>query len=154
MIFTDDYGALEPSISGQIMELHHSKHHATYVNSFNTAEQQLEEARQYKMRGFNRLTPGDRNNVIDLHAIKENISQGAPVVIGMQVGGSYMQPMMGKDLWEPTQEDRAMIGFGGHAQCVVAYDDSKYGGAFLIMNEVMRKTTCASPRAAAKTIRK
>src|ERR1700753_3498988 len=26
------------------MELHHSKHHATYVNSFNTAEQQLEEA--------------------------------------------------------------------------------------------------------------
>src|SRR6185437_3158742 len=97
-------------------------------------QQQLEEARQYKMRGFNRLTPGDKNNVIDLHAIKENISQGAPVVIGMQVGGSYMQPMMGKDLWEPTQEDRAMLGFGGHAQCVVGYDDRKYGGAFLLMN--------------------
>jgi hypothetical protein len=97
-------------------------------------QQLLEEARQYKMRGFNRLTPGDRNNAIDLHAIKENISQGAPVVIGMQVGGSYMQPMMGKDIWEPTDEDRAMMGFGGHAQCVVAYVDSKYGGAFLIMN--------------------
>jgi hypothetical protein len=97
-------------------------------------QQLLEEARQYKMRGFNRLTPGDRNNVIDLHAIKENISQGAPVVIGMQVGGSYMQNMMGKDLWEPTAEDRSMLGFGGHAQCVVAYDDRKYGGAFLIMN--------------------
>jgi len=97
-------------------------------------QQQLEEARQYRMRGFNRLTPGDRNNAIDLHAIKENISQGAPVVIGMQVGGSYMQPMMGKDLWEPTEEDRSMIGFGGHAQCVVGYDDRKYGGAFLIMN--------------------
>ena len=26
-----DYGALEPHISGQIMELHHDKHHATYV---------------------------------------------------------------------------------------------------------------------------
>src|SRR5690606_12253321 len=26
-----DYGALDPSISGKIMELHHSKHHATYV---------------------------------------------------------------------------------------------------------------------------
>ena len=26
-----DYAALEPHISGRIMELHHSKHHATYV---------------------------------------------------------------------------------------------------------------------------
>ncbi len=97
-------------------------------------QQQLEQARQYKMRGFNRLTPGDRNNVIDLHAIKENIAQGAPVVIGMQVGGTYMQPMLGKDLWTPTDEDRSLLGFGGHAQCVVGYDDRKYGGAFLLMN--------------------
>ena len=97
-------------------------------------QQLLEQARQYKMRGFNRLTPGDRNNAIDLHAIKENIAQGAPVVIGMQVGGSYMQPMLGKDLWTPTEEDRSLIGFGGHAQCVVGYDDRKYGGAFLLMN--------------------
>ncbi|KAI9654415.1 MAG: hypothetical protein M1831_005381 [Alyxoria varia] len=35
------YSALEPSISGQIMELHHSKHHQTYVNSFNSANEQL-----------------------------------------------------------------------------------------------------------------
>jgi hypothetical protein len=97
-------------------------------------QQLLEEGRQYKMRGFVRLTPGDRNNVIDLHAIKENISQGAPVVIGMQVGGSYMQPMMGQDVWNPTDEDKSMMGFGGHAQCVVGYDDRKYGGAFLLMN--------------------
>ncbi|HVU55137.1 MAG TPA: C1 family peptidase [Puia sp.] len=94
----------------------------------------LEEARQHRMRGFNRLTPGDRNNAIDLRAIKENISQGAPVVIGMMVGGSYMQDMMGKDLWEPNEEDKSLMGFGGHAQCVVGYDDKKYGGAFLIMN--------------------
>jgi hypothetical protein len=97
-------------------------------------QQLLETARQYKMRGFNRLTPGDRNNVIDLHAIKENLSQGAPVVIGMMVGGSYMQGMFGQDVWMPTAEDKQMMGFGGHAQCVVGYDDRKYGGAFLIMN--------------------
>ena len=40
----DDYGALEPAISGQIMELHHSKHHQTYVNGFNTAMETLSEA--------------------------------------------------------------------------------------------------------------
>ena len=28
-----DFAALEPHISGKIMELHHDKHHATYVLS-------------------------------------------------------------------------------------------------------------------------
>ncbi|KAJ5781572.1 uncharacterized protein N7518_010055 [Penicillium psychrosexuale] len=39
-----DYGALEPSISGKIMELHHNNHHKTYVNGYNTAIEQLEAA--------------------------------------------------------------------------------------------------------------
>ncbi|MFD6778354.1 superoxide dismutase, partial [Streptomyces anthocyanicus] len=43
---TYDYAALEPHISGKIMELHHSKHHATYVKGANTALEQLEEARE------------------------------------------------------------------------------------------------------------
>ena len=97
-------------------------------------QSQMSEAAQFKMRGANRLTVGDRTDKIDLRAIKENLSQGAPVVIGMMVGGSYMQPMMGQDVWTPSQDDAAMMGFGGHAQCVVGYDDAKYGGAFLIMN--------------------
>lgn len=43
-ILLDDYGALEPAISGQIMELHHSKHHQTYVNSYNDAAEKLANA--------------------------------------------------------------------------------------------------------------
>src|SRR5438045_3846081 len=30
-----DYNALEPHVSGKIMELHHSKHHAAYVKGAN-----------------------------------------------------------------------------------------------------------------------
>jgi hypothetical protein len=91
-------------------------------------------AAQYRMRGFNRLSLGDRNDVIDLRAIRENLAQGAPVVIGMMVGQSFMQSMMGKDIWVPAPGDQQMMGFGGHAMCVVGYDDKKYGGSFLIMN--------------------
>ncbi|HEY7438934.1 MAG TPA: superoxide dismutase [Acidimicrobiia bacterium] len=41
-----DYGALEPYISGQIMELHHDKHHAAYVKGANTALEKLAETRE------------------------------------------------------------------------------------------------------------
>lgn len=39
-----DYNALEPVISAEIMQLHHSKHHQTYVNNLNVAEDKLAEA--------------------------------------------------------------------------------------------------------------
>ena len=40
-----DPGALEPHISGRIMELHHAKHHKTYVDGANTALEKLAEVR-------------------------------------------------------------------------------------------------------------
>lgn len=40
-----DYGSLEPAMSGQILELHHSKHHAAYVKGSNDTLDQLAEAR-------------------------------------------------------------------------------------------------------------
>src|SRR6476619_7080913 len=41
-----DYAALEPHISGKIMQLHHDKHHQAYVTGANTALEQLAEARE------------------------------------------------------------------------------------------------------------
>lgn len=39
-----DYGALEPHISGRIMELHHRKHHAAYVKNANGTLEKLDAA--------------------------------------------------------------------------------------------------------------
>ncbi|MDK6259424.1 MULTISPECIES: superoxide dismutase [Corynebacterium] len=41
-----DYDALEPHISGEIMQLHHDKHHKTYVDGANAALEALEKARE------------------------------------------------------------------------------------------------------------
>jgi Fe-Mn family superoxide dismutase len=40
-----DYGALEPHVSGKIMQLHHDKHHRAYVAGANDALDGLAEAR-------------------------------------------------------------------------------------------------------------
>lgn len=93
-------------------------------------------ASQYRIKGYNRLSKDHDKYAVNMLAIKQNLAQGAPVVIGMQVGGSFMQGMQGKELWKSTNSDRTMRGFGGHAMCVIGYDDYKGGneGAFQIMN--------------------
>jgi superoxide dismutase, Fe-Mn family len=48
-----DYGALEPHISGKIMELHHDKHHKAYVKGANEGIEKLLEAR--RKRSFDQI---------------------------------------------------------------------------------------------------
>lgn len=107
-----------------------------------------EQAQQFRLLGYNRLTQNGDDYRVDLNAIRQNLAQGAPVVVGMLVGGSFYR-MQGKKLWEPTQQDYAVMrrsrgasivndgaeaGFGGHALCVIGYDDEYEGGAFQIQN--------------------
>jgi hypothetical protein len=94
--------------------------------------QQIREGQQNRIHGFTRLT--NDNEEINPRAIKEHLAKDAPVVIGMMVGQSFMQDMMGQELWQPTQMDASQMGMGGHAMCVIGYDDRKFGGAFQIMN--------------------
>ncbi|MER5597539.1 superoxide dismutase [Streptomyces sp. NPDC002265] len=47
-----DYAALEPAVTGQILELHHAKHHAAYVKGANDTLEQIAE-----VRDKDRITP-------------------------------------------------------------------------------------------------
>ncbi len=98
----------------------------------NSSEVQL--GRQNVIHGFTRITNGDNINEISVRGIKEHLAKDAPVAIGMMVGQSFMQDMMGKELWQPAGMDASQMGMGGHAMCVIGYDDRKFGGAFQIMN--------------------
>ncbi|WP_141579973.1 superoxide dismutase [Actinomadura sp. WMMA1423] len=46
-----DYAALEPAITGEILELHHSRHHAAYVKGANDTLERLAEAREKEQFG-------------------------------------------------------------------------------------------------------
>ncbi|SFG15503.1 superoxide dismutase, Fe-Mn family [Halobacillus alkaliphilus] len=43
-----DYAALEPYIDRRIMQLHHDKHHQSYVDGLNKAEREMQKARRNK----------------------------------------------------------------------------------------------------------
>lgn len=97
-------------------------------------DQQIQKASQFRIKGAQRLTKSGDDYKVDMLAIKQNLAQGAPVVVGMMIGGTFMQGMMGQKVWIPSREDYDMSGFGGHCMCVIGYDDYLEGGAFQIMN--------------------
>jgi Fe-Mn family superoxide dismutase len=59
-----DYSALEPHISGAIMELHHGKHHAAYVKNSNEVLDKLDEAR--RKEDFSRVAALERTLAFNL----------------------------------------------------------------------------------------
>jgi hypothetical protein len=92
-------------------------------------------AAQFKTRGFQRLTISDVDQRTDIIAMKQYLAQGGPIVIGMMIPRSFMQNMMGQKVWHPLRSDDPNgQTMGGHAMCVIGYDDQLEGGAFQIMN--------------------
>jgi len=89
-------------------------------------------ARNYRILGYNRLTTGQTFD-INYEAMKQNLAQGAPVVVALPVGGSF-ESMYGKEVWRPNEYDYEQLElfknnqgstFGGHAMCVIGYDNQK-----------------------------
>lgn len=83
-------------------------------------------AKNNKILTFERLA--DYDNPANLtEKIKKAISNKNPVVIGMKVFNSFYKA---KGVWNGNTAGP----LGGHAMVIVGYDDTKYGGAFEIMN--------------------
>lgn len=94
---------------------------------------ELEAARDYRIRDYTRISKSGNAYDIDLAALKQNIQRGGPVIIAMMVPPSFSYASGA--LWEPRSGERNNIdNHGGHAMCVIGYDDNKYGGAVQIMN--------------------
>ncbi|MCL2184248.1 MAG: C1 family peptidase [Treponema sp.] len=66
--------------------------------------------------------------------VKKSISEGKPVIIGMNTPDSFLSAT---EVWRPREDPN--IFYEGHALCVIGYDDAQYGGSFEVLNSWGRK---------------
>jgi hypothetical protein len=98
------------------------------LSLFNTAQ-------RYPIAGYVRLfsnprgAPGTISERVT--PVKKALSEGKPVIIGMNCPPSFISYSV-RGIWRPTENPYEA--YGGHAMCVVGYDDDMYGGAFEIQN--------------------
>ena len=90
---------------------------------------QLERAKKSRIKDYLRLFDVATAPQIKIQAVKKSLTEKKPVVFGMICPNSFMRP---SGVWEPVEEP--LLSYGGHAMCVVGYDDGKYGGAFEVQN--------------------
>ena len=84
----------------------------------------------HKIDGFATLFALDDPNTVKIEATKKSLSEGNPVAIAMRVPPSF--DLLRGELWTPTEH--IFQSLGGHALCVIGYDDNKFGGAFEVLN--------------------
>ena len=89
----------------------------------------VETAGEYRAADYKRLFDIDYSDKVTL--TKKSLSEKKPVIFALRCPDSFFSP---EGVWNPTSQDYSAENLGGHAMCVIGYDDNKYGGAFEIMN--------------------
>lgn len=80
-----DYGALEPHINAQIMQLHHKKHHAAYVNNLNATEDKYLEALEKGRSPRNRPQGARARPIGKCSSLRQNRFAGSRIDLGAEI---------------------------------------------------------------------
>lgn len=89
-------------------------------------------AKDFKIKGYLKLfnsADNQQNKWFKVSAVKKSLSEDKPVIIGMKCPPSFQTA---KNCWTPKESTDGE--YYGHAMAVIGYDDTKFGGAFEIMN--------------------
>jgi hypothetical protein len=87
----------------------------------------LQLASENKIKDFVRLFGSNEPDELKIETVKRALIHENPVIIGFVVENSFYTA---KNVYEPDNGEET----GGHAMCVIGFDDDKYGGSFEIVN--------------------
>ncbi|MDR1430237.1 MAG: C1 family peptidase [Spirochaetaceae bacterium] len=93
-------------------------------------------SKRYPIAGYVTLYQNPRfaGMLSQINLVKKSLASGKPVIIGMNTPPSFFEP---GEVWRPRENPMGF--YGGHAVCVVGYDDEKEGGAFEVLNSWGKK---------------
>lgn len=80
-----------------------------------------------KIKDYSKLFADSESSDVKIESVKRSLLNGNPVIIGFQIENAFYYA---KNVFEPDNLGTT----GGHAMCVIGYDDDEYGGAFEIVN--------------------
>ena len=87
-------------------------------------------ARNKKLSGFVRLFSTKDAMNIKVQSVKNALVSNHAVLAGLVCPPSFH---FAQEFWQPREQEADPL-YGGHAVCVVGYDDTKFGGAFEVVN--------------------
>ena len=93
------------------------------------SNQVIDQAKANKITDYSRIFDDTDTKDYKIKAVKKAIYNQLPVVIGMYAPPSFRST---KEFWQPRE--KFSKDFEKQAMCVVGYDDTKYGGAFEVLN--------------------
>jgi hypothetical protein len=88
------------------------------------------QARPYRLAESQRIVSQHDSPAEKVSRLKNALAEGLPIVVSVQPTRSF--ETLQSDLWQPVSKEPSKS--SGHAVCVLGYDDTKYGGAFRVVN--------------------
>lgn len=119
------YGACVP----YALNILHRKGCSLFKNFRNSCNTDVAVDKDYrdKLYSYDGITPSD------IKSLKSAISSNMPIVIAIHCydGDSWQNAVLNDGVWSGYYSGNVS---GGHAMCLIGYDDKKGGGSFQIMN--------------------
>ena len=138
--FVKDYGIAKMSDveSNEYYPITDKKLWKCYPSDSTDMKLDLFKAKKYRIDSFQFVGIANKKlGKSGIDSVKSNLFRGKPCWINVQLKGGKFSP---ERYWYDRElADKGVRKQGGHAMVIIAYDDKKYGGSFLVMNSYGQK---------------
>ena len=127
------------NLAGDFLTSTGTKRFHVHESDCNTTDEFDEALMIYKADGYGALWDWDPGGLVEestekVQLAKIALADGHVVLIGMSISDSFMNGVNEDGEWVKSEDPWENMPSGGHAMCVIGYNDKRFGGSFEIQN--------------------